>query len=314
MTTTSISRALVGSFAAGAVVLALCAGVSFAHAQMPTYQLAITTQLASGTVAPATLPTITVTANGPSFSSVPGSSSATLTYTSNFLNDARTVTAIPGSYNVVASGGGYYYAYSTDCAGLSRSGDVRTCVVTLSTTPPQSYYPCASWYGSTYNGCVNQVVPYVGPLGQTPLTCSPSYQTVAAGQPVTFTAQGGGAYANSTYNWTTTDRTFLNTGATLSTVLQTTGVQTVIVTNGTQSATCTVNSVAAPGAIIYNGSNTGVNTPVITSTVSAAVPTLPNTGYEPIDYVSIAFTLVFLLAGSIVALPYVRKTTHAIIG
>ncbi len=307
------SRVLVGSLVACMVALALFAGVRAANAQVSYPQIYITTQLANGVGAPTTLPTVTVTANGPSFYSVPSNSGPTLTYTSNFLNDTRTVTVITGTYNITASGGGYYYSYSPDCAGSIQYSGTKSCTITLSTTPPASAYPCSSWYGSTYGyGCSVGVTPYVGSYTQIPLSCSPSYQTVGVGQAVTFTAQGGSGYSNSVYNWTTSDRTYLSTGSVLSVVLQHTGVQTVTVDSGSQSATCTVNVVADNVPVTYIGSNTG--TPIVTTYTPTFIPALPNTGYEPTDGVAIAFATIFLLAGGIVAFPYVRKTTHSIIG
>lgn len=44
------------------------------------------------------------------------------------------------------------------------------------------------------------------------------------------------------------------------------------------------------------------------------IPTLPNTGFEPLSGASLAFALVALLAAAFVSLPYVRKALAVILG
>ncbi len=302
---TSLVRTVGGVVAGLAVAVPLLASAQ----SMPYTQVVVTTQTASGFTLPAgMLPSVTVTGTGPSFSIVPNTTSPTLSYTSSFVNDTRTITMVPGSYTVAATGGNYYYSYSQDCSGFTTTGVTRTCVITVSATAPATNYPCSNaynnYYGNSY-GCVVPIVPYTGPTEQAPLTCSPAYQTVPAGKAVVVSATGGVANSNTTYNWTTTDRTYLGMGPVLSTMLQTTGVQTIIVTSGTQSASCTVNVVAGAGPIVYSGT-----TPSVTA---AYVPaTLPNTGFEPTDGFALALALVFVFAAGIVVLPYVKRTALAI--
>ena len=284
-----LPAALAALFIIGASVPAL------ALAQVAPYsQVVVTTQLAQGVAAPLVLPSITATANGPSFTGVPNTTTTTLSWTASALNEVRTITFIPGNYAVVASVPNYYLAYSQDCAGTTAVGaGTRSCTITLTNTPPATN-PCTTWYGSAYN-CTTPA-PYAGPWYPSQLSCSPAYQTVQAGQPVTFAASGSGGG----YNWTTADRTFLNVGPTLSTILQTIGMQTVIVQNGVQTATCTVNIQAAgAGVIQYPG-----NTPTL---VSNFVPALPNTGFEPLSGSALAFAAAALMAAGIYFYPYVKK-------
>lgn len=269
----------------------------------PYAQLIVTTQVASGVPFPSTSLTVTVNATGPSLSSTP-SSSGTLTYPTSLNNDTKIVTLYPSQYTVsVAGGTPYLYAYSSECSGTAYSGEMKQCTVTaFPYIPPPPLNPPPP-------------LPPPIPLYLGPLTCSPSYQTVSISSPVTFNAYGG----TGTYNWTTADRSFINVGSRLSVVLQTMGIQTVIVSSGSQSATCTINvvggavAVTYPGQIYPNQIYPGQIYPAggIPQTAPATsvvyVPKLPNTGFAPIDAASIAFTLVFLLAASLTSLPYARK-------
>lgn len=281
---------IVGVFLSALFVLYATAGVVSAHTAL-TSQVVVTTQLGSGVVAPSVLPTVTVQAQGPSFSGVPIVGTTTLSYASNFMGEVRTITFVPGNYLVTASSLGQYVTYSQGCAGTTAVGAVvRNCVITLVNTPP-SLSTC-SWYSY---GCVAAATPYIGPTTQSKLSCSPVYQTVAAGVPAVFVAAGGGGG----YNWTTADRTFLNVGSKLSTVLQSVGTQTVIVSNGVQTATCTVtvtnNGVAT---LTYKGTR-------LDSTYTPAL--LPNTGFEPQGGASFAFAVVAVLGAGILSYPYVKK-------
>jgi hypothetical protein len=292
----------IGVSAASALILA---APFFAAAQnAPSSQVIITAQLGPNTSAPAVAPIINVSATNPTMSGVLLSTTGLITYASAF-NDTRTVTFVPGSYTVTATGPGYF-TYSNDCSGFTPlSGAIRTCVITYSTTPPPSANPCTAPYWG--NGtCTPPTVPYQGPLGQSTLTCSPSYQNVPTGQPATFKAEGG---TPGIYNWTTPDRTFLNTSGTLSTIFQTTGTQTVIVSNGNQTATCTVNigGTAAGVAISYPGT-----TPSVTASYVPAF--LPNTGFGPQDSAALAFALVLLLGAGFLVAPYVRKAFTVALG
>ena len=292
------------------VLAVLVLGVStpaFVHAQQITYpisQVVVTTQMAPGVSVPTPFPAINIVATGASFLNQPTSMGGNLSFASNFSGEVRTVTFVPGSYSVTASGPtGYYFIYSNDCSGFTPlNGATRGCTITLTNVAPQTTNCTTSWYGNS--GCVAPVTPYQGPLGQSTLTCDPSYQTVTAGQAATVRAAGAGVNG---YSWSTADRTFLNIGSTLSTVLQSNGLQTIIVSNGVQSATCTVNVVSNGGAISYAGA------PAIGATlVSALVPALPNTGFAPTGASTIALLAVLLIAVAVATLPYVRKTIIAI--
>lgn len=289
--------------------LALAGSPAVAVAQNAPYsQLVITTKVAPGMQLPSTMPTVTVQATIPQVSGIVNTSSSQGSYPSNFNNETRHVNFVPGSYAVWASGApGYYFSYSEDCSGFTPlSGALRGCTITLSNTPPPPTFNCISWFGS--NSCTAPAVLYTGPMGQAPLTCAPAYQTVSANRAATFTASGGNPGG---YNWTTTDRTSLNVGASFTTVLQTTGVQTVIVSNGVQNATCTVNVTAATNAAVsYTNPQTG--TPSI---VASYIPSyLPNTGFGPADSAAVAFALVLVLAAGFVFAPYVRKAFATALG
>jgi hypothetical protein len=306
-------------------VLVLSAPFAALAQNAPYSQLVITTQLAPGVSAPAVAPIVTVTATSPSltvpsfYDGTQNPNSSEVDYASSFNNDTRTVFFTPGSYSVSAGNTtNYYYSYSPDCTGFTPlNGQARSCVVTLSTTPPQTTQSCTSpFYGTA--GCVAPVVPYQGPYGQSQLSCSPSYQTVAANQPATFTAQGG---TPGGYDWTTTDRTTLNAGTSYTTIFQTTGTQTVIVSNGVQSATCTITVVAGNGAINYTGSSTGGTTTYATtsygspSITTSYIPAyLPNTGFGPQNGAALAIAFTLLLSAGIFFYPYVRKALTVVIG
>jgi hypothetical protein len=163
-----------------------------------------------------------------------------------------------------------------------------------------AYYPYPTPYPYPYSG-------------SQPLTCAPNYQTVTVGQSATFTAIYSGTqynpYSNSTgYNWQTSNRSFLNIGPTLTTILQSTGTQSVVVTNGTQSATCTVNVIGGGGPIIYPNT-----TPIISTYIPTVIPTLPDTGFEPQGAAAVAFAIALLGVVAIAAYPYVRKISLALL-
>ncbi len=287
-------------FATVAISLSIVALPVVSLAQTaPNSQVVITTVLAPGVSQPSSAPIVTVNATSPYMAGyINNTSGSNLSYASGFTSETRGVTFIPGSYSVTAATNstGYYFHYSNTCSGFTRlSGEIVSCVITLSNTPPQANSCIPGIYGTP--GCPAPVFPYQGSYGQYVLTCSPSYQTVAAGQPATFTAAGG---SSNSYTWTTTDRTTLNVGASFSTVFQSTGVQTVMVNNGVQTANCTIN-VAANGAagITYPG------TPTITSNYIPAF--LPNTGFGPQDSAVLAFALVLLIGAGIYTAPYVKR-------
>lgn len=276
----------------------------------PFSQVVITTQVAAGVAQPATNPLVIVTATGPSLSGVPNTSSPVVSFPATFGGDTHTVTFVPGSYETnVQPPTGYYVRYSPDCSGFtSLYGSVKYCTVTLTTTPPPST-ACTYWDGTAYT-CGVPYVQYVGPMGQVPLSCTPEMQTVGMGQPVTFTAFGG---TPGGYNWVTSDRTSQNIGPKFTTVLQSAGVQNVTVSNGVQTAVCTVNVVTGSTAASYIAPVViapGAVSPVQLTqapVVVSHVPRLPNTGFAPVDgaTVAIALTIVFMLG--VFFYPYVRK-------
>ncbi len=272
----------------------------------PNSEVVITTVLATGATQPSSAPIVTVTATSPSMPGVSNNNSPTVSFASGFTGDAHAVTFVPGSYTVTAStnSSGYYFYYSSGCSGFTKlNGQVVACTITLSTTPPPTNTCTPGVYGTA--GCPAPIVQYQGPTGSSILTCSPGYQTISAGQSATFTAAGG---TPGSYTWTTTDRTTLNIGNSFTTVFQSTGVQTVMVNNGVQTANCTVNVVAnGAGPITYQGA-----TP---SLVSNYIPVgLPNTGFGPQDGAVFALALVFLIGAGIYAAPYVKQAIGITLG
>ena len=216
-----------------------------------------------------------------------------------------TQVSVVGGYSVTALQlAGYTPSYSTGCNGTLTNGTQALCVITESNTTPYNNYP----------------TPYNGYYYNTPLSCTPSYQTVNLGQTTTFVAQGGDY---SQYNWTANGRSYLNVGPTLNLALQQTGTQNVTVTNGSNTATCTVNVVTsgAPVSIINPASYTGTFTTTgytpnnyggvyVTPTY---VPSFPNTGFAPASSAAAASAVAVLIALALVALPYVRKAFTAVL-
>lgn len=227
----------------------------FALAQNAPYsQVVISTQTIPGTPVPSPAPLVYVNATAPSMAGIPNSNNSTISYASAFNNDVRTVTFTPGSYNVVATvPAGFYASYSPDCTGFTPlSGAVRSCTILLSNVPPQTGPACPQGWVSNGSFCVQQTTVYQGSTAPSTLSCSPNYQSIGAGQQATFTAAGG----TGSYNWTTATRTSLNVGPSFTTVFQTTGTQTVMVSSGNQTAHCTINVGTTAGPIVYNGSGT----------------------------------------------------------
>ncbi len=351
--------------AAFSSVLTLSLGAAFfgglipdfaAGQALPTGQIVINTQVGVG--APSAFPngTVTVTASGPSLSGTP-TSVGTLTYNSNFANDTKVVTAVPGPYAVTAAPSQNYTAsYSQGCTGVLMAGSTVTCTVIASqyvsgasmltvytrvtntrggTYQPSSFQiqvsgqnPSLSNFSGSSGGTVVALgagsfsvnAPSVGgytaslsgacsgtiqtgqslscavtysdagfnPFPGQGLICTPPNQTAALGQTVTFNAYGG----SGTYTWKTVDRTYLNIGPTLTTSLQSAGAQSVMVTSGTQTAVCTVNVSGiyayAPNPNYYTGYNPGGG--YVLGAYTQA-PGLPNTGFEPIDWMSMLLGL-----------------------
>lgn len=179
------------------------------------------------------------------------------------------VQLLPGAYSVSVSNNpfGYIATYNSFCSGAIAAGQTQTCVVTLTATT-SAPYPVPAY---------------------PPLICAPQYQSAALLQAVNFYASGG----TGSYNWSTPDRSFTNIGPKLSTGFTRSGVQSVTVTSGSQSAVCTIN-------IAGNYAPSPFYPPAPTLYVTPA-PRLPNTGVEPIGAAGAALA-VALLAGAAFAL------------
>jgi hypothetical protein len=226
--------------------------------------------------------TVAVSGANPSPSTFPGSQSGT----SVSVGGSYLVTVLPIQ--------GYSPSYSVGCTGTLVNNDHATCVITEN---------------NFYNNYNSFPTPYPYQYAAPALTCVPPTQTVNLGQTVTFSAQGGDY---SQYNWQTPTRSFLNIGQVLNVAFTQTGTQNVTVTNGTQSATCTVNVIpsGAP-APAYVNPYPGQPQAYVTPTY---VPAFPNTGFEPQDGATIAFAAVALIAFAVVIAPYVRKAFAIVLG
>ncbi len=192
------------------------------------------------------------------------------------------VTINPGAYSVTLTNPSYFTVnYSVGCDRTIAAGGTQTCVITVNP--------------STYNYSPSYVYPYT--YQTPPLTCRTDTPTVAVGQPARFTAVGG---VGGTYNWRTPSNNFPNSGPVLTTVLEGSGVQSVMVTNASQTATCnvTVSSSYYPQSV----------STVYPTYTAYAYPRLPNTGLEPVQSAQLAFALVLLLGAAIAAYPYARKS------
>jgi len=79
------------------------------------------------------------------------------------------------------------------------------------------------------------------------LTCSPASQNVVLGQTATFTATGG----NGTFTWSSPDLTITNANGTgFSASYASTGLKTLTVTSGGNTATCAVNVLSNGGVVV----------------------------------------------------------------
>src|SRR3989344_4783430 len=154
--------------------------------------------------------TVAVSGQSPNPSTFQGSIQGTL------------VTINPGAYSVtLTNSSGYSTNYSVGCDSTMLAGGTQTCVITVNP--------------GSYNYFPSYMYPYVR---QTPpLTCRTDTPTVAVGQPARFTAVGG---AGGTYDWRTPYNNFPNVGPVLTTALEGSGVQSVTVTNASQTATCNI--------------------------------------------------------------------------
>ena len=98
----------------------------------------------------------------------------------------------------------------------------------------------------------------------------------------------------------------------LTTTLDGSGVQSVTVTNATQTATCNVTVSASfyPQPIVSTINPTYTTYPTYPAQpvyTAYAYPRFPNTGLEPATSAQLAFALVLLMGAAIAAYPYARK-------
>lgn len=235
--------------------------------------------------------TVAVSGQSPSPSSFQGSQQGTL------------VSLNPGTYSVAVTNQlGYAPAYSVGCNNTIAAGQTQTCVITLS--------------GS--NAFTQNPTPYPYPYNYTQpaFTCRSETPVVALGQTARFTAIGG---VGGTYNWTTASQNFPNVGPVFTTTFQSSGTQTVTVTNAAQTAACLITVTTSyspiattPPAPSYPGSvYPGYQTPGYgypqPSLTYAAYPRLPNTGFAPSSGAEMAFALVLIMGAGIAVFPHARK-------
>jgi hypothetical protein len=231
--------------------------------------------------------TVSVAGQSPSPSSFAGSQNGTA------------VTILPGAYNVTVNNTipGYTPTYSVGCNYSIAAGQTQTCVITM-TLSGSTYYPTPYPYP-------NQPVQ--------PLSCQANTVTAGLGQNVSFRAIGG---QGGTYNWSTAYQNYPNVGPTLTIAFQASGAQIVTVTNGPQTAQCTVtiNNSFYPSATYQTPSypSTSYTSPTYTA---YPYPRLPSTGFAPADTATAAaFASVLLLAAGIAFAPYVRRSVASLIG
>lgn len=185
-------------------------------------------------------------------------------YYPNLTCSPNTQTANVGqSVTVTASGGsgGYiWYALENNLSGISSP------TVSVSFQSPGMRYVNVNAGGVSATCNVNVVAsggqyPYNGtsyvPTTYGQLMCSPSSQTATTGNAVTFTASGGNGY----YTWYAPNLTLNNpTGSAFTVNYATPGTQTITVSSGGQTATCTLTVSSVLGATYvptYTLPNTG---------------------------------------------------------
>jgi hypothetical protein len=239
---------------------------------------------------------VSVAGNNPSPStSFVGSQSGTL------------VSLSPGAYAVtVQNTNGFVPTYSVGCNSTIYAGQSQTCVITMSANNGYNYQNYM--YSYPYNT-------------QPPFSCQTNTPTVGLGQTASFTAVGG---VGGTYNWRTATQNYPNVGPVLSIAFQDSGSQVVSVTNGAQTASCTVNvtttyypqPVSNPNGLIYPVAPTYQNYPYQTYSyqnqtypyqTQTYYPRLPNTGFTPSNGAEAAFAIVFVTGAAIAVYPYARK-------
>ncbi len=203
-------------------------------------------------------------------------------------SQSGTTLSVNGAYAVTAAAvSGYEPTYSVGCNSSVMNNQESTCVITEHPTYAYNTVP----------------QPYQYTNAPQNLSCVSLYQTVGLGQTATFTAVGGGG---STFNWTIPTRTYPAVGPVLNVMFPNTGTQMVVVSNGYQTATCTIlvvvngNSILAPlGSNVYPAP--------ATTLVTKYIPSLPNTGFAPLSRQQLTFALLALIAAGFFLAPYVRK-------
>jgi|GEM_PF-5689640 len=170
--------------------------------------------------------------------------------------------------------------------------------------PGYGYYPA---YPPYYSNVV---------VNPAPLVCTQPYGQVAVGASATFVAQNGVG----TYDWVTSERTYVNAGRILNTTFSQPGPHTVSVTSGGQTAVCTISVTGgqvyiAPG---YSNAPTVVAPRngggyIVAGVPSISLSALPNTGFAPLGAEQIAFSIVILISAALLVFPYVRKAFVAVI-
>ncbi len=214
--------------------------------------------------------------------------------------------SVVGAYTVEAPTPlNYTPSYSVGCNNSVTNGREATCVVTMN---PTSFF--------------SPQKPYM----YIPMFCSPAYQNVELGRTATFTAVNGGS--EYTYDWATAGRTYAGIGPVMYMQFGVPGVQTVKVTSGAQTATCSVNVLPpnstvpripgtisiAPNALMATPATSLVSIKPDVTLRADYVPSLPNTGFAPVGTLQLTFALIILLVAGIFAAPYVRKTVSTILG
>lgn len=242
--------------------------VAFAN----TYpEIDVRVQTASNSDEPNVTATVTVIAPGASLGTMPSGGNV-VTYSTDFDNDRRTVTVLPGYYSVSLSPiTNYAYSYSSGCSGTLVEAQERTCTITA-TELGAAAYPLSNQYYQS---------------GGMPLSCAPAYQQAGLGASVTLTATGG----TGSYSWASASQSYPGVGAALTVQLTRPGPHTFVVASGGRTAACSVQAVAAA----YPGQ----------------YPHLPSTGFAPLSGLQLVLAAALLVLAALLSYPYVRNAlTH----
>ena len=184
-------RAIFGLLAAA--LLAIIVAPMLAAAQTSTSQLVVVMQTSGQSPVTNSSILVNVNATGPSLTGVP-TSVGTLTYASNFNNDTRVITMVPGSYSVsIPSTYGYAYTYSSNCTGSMVAGETRTCTIVASaggtsyvnvTVDVQNRYGgtrSASDFVITVSGQNPSTASIQGSVGSTQISMGPGAYSINVG-------------------------------------------------------------------------------------------------------------------------------------